>query len=40
MNTTFSNQAAEETLGKAASSSDAEPAKLTEQDIRAAYSKT
>ena len=38
MNTTLSNQTAEETLGNAASVSEAEP--LTEQDIKAAYAKT
>jgi uncharacterized protein YbcV (DUF1398 family) len=40
MNTTLSNQTAEETLGNAASVSEAEPAKFTEQAIRAAYAKT
>jgi|HubBroStandDraft_1064217.scaffolds.fasta_scaffold48076_2 uncharacterized protein YbcV (DUF1398 family) len=40
MNTTLRNQTAEESLGNAASSSEAEPAKFTEQDIRAAYAKT
>ena len=40
MNTTFSNQTAEETLGYAAALSEAEPAKFTEQDIGAAYAKT
>jgi Protein of unknown function (DUF1398) len=38
MITTFSNRTAEEMPGNAASSS--EPAKITELDIRATYSKT
>jgi uncharacterized protein YbcV (DUF1398 family) len=40
MNTTLSNQTAEETLGNAAAPSEAEPAKFTEQAIRAAYART
>jgi len=36
----LSNQSTEETLGNAASTSEAEPAKFTEQDIGAAYAKT
>ena len=40
MNTAFSYRTAEETLGGAEAPSEAELAKFTEQDIRAAYAKT
>jgi uncharacterized protein YbcV (DUF1398 family) len=40
MNTTLSNQTAEQTLGSTASLSKAEPTKFPEQDIRGAYAKT
>ncbi|MFZ0744853.1 MAG: DUF1398 family protein [Terracidiphilus sp.] len=40
MKSTFSHQTAERTPGSAAALSEAEPAKFTGQDIRAAYVKT
>jgi uncharacterized protein YbcV (DUF1398 family) len=39
MNTTFSDQATEETFANATALSEAKPAEFTEQDIRAAYAK-
>ena len=40
MNDTLTNQVAEDNLRGAAALSEAEPAKFTEQDIRAAYART